>query len=214
MNVDAAIAFLNFDDIGRSLRNGQYRLEEGTGELVPLSKVHKQSRLKKLMNSLPGYNWLLEHSHLVQLARKTALSKSKPAATATTSSDPAALPRFDEAISLKLAKALFLRMTSIARGRKQTLMVLTTGFFFKIAEPTDPTGVFHREAQSVFRDLMIPYADITAELSSKIETESLDLIIPGDGHPNEAGAKLIAELNWPHVEGLVRQILVNKFPAE
>jgi hypothetical protein len=93
-------------------------------------------------------------------------------------------------------------------------MVLTTGFLFKIAEPADPTNVFHREAQSVFRDLMIPYADITAELSSKMQTESLGLRIPGDKHPNEAGAKLIAELNWPHVEGLVREILVNKFPAE
>jgi hypothetical protein len=74
--------------------------------------------------------------------------------------------------------------------------------------------VFHREAESVFRDLRIPYADITAELSSRIQTESPGVSIPGDGHPNEAGAELMSELNWPHVEDLVRQILVDKVSAE
>ncbi len=75
---DAVLVFVNTDDIGRSLATPLLRArEDGTGYAVDRISI-RPSRLKQWLNADPAYSayqWLLEHSHLVQLARRTAVQR-------------------------------------------------------------------------------------------------------------------------------------------
>ncbi|HWW75864.1 MAG TPA: SGNH/GDSL hydrolase family protein, partial [Pyrinomonadaceae bacterium] len=64
---DVILVFLNTDDIGRALRSPLWDFNSADGKLARV--VPPRRRFKVLLNGLPGYQWLLEHSHLVQLLR-------------------------------------------------------------------------------------------------------------------------------------------------
>ncbi|MHC4887192.1 MAG: SGNH/GDSL hydrolase family protein [Planctomycetota bacterium] len=69
------VVFLNTDDIGRAFQRGPYQLAgDDTGAVERTTK--RPSRSKRFLNRLPGYQFLLEHSHLFQVVRTVALGGS------------------------------------------------------------------------------------------------------------------------------------------
>jgi len=64
---DVVLVLLNTDDIGRSIKSKIFTIQEGG--LGIERNVLKANPLKRMINAIPGYQWLIEHSHLVQLLR-------------------------------------------------------------------------------------------------------------------------------------------------
>lgn len=198
---NAVLVFLNFDDIRRSVASPLLNVR-ADGTRMEIARVYVfPSRLKAWANSGPPYDlyqWLLEHSHLVQLTRHEVVrrrgdanrmqSESKPEGPAgdrpSTRTDP-----------VRFGEALFQRMSDWCRAHDAALWVATTGFF-QIAEGGsrgNPTDVFRASAPEVYSSLGIPFHDITPDVAAVIASAPSTFAIPGDGHPSEQGARLIAD---------------------
>ena len=72
---DAVLVMLNFDDISRNRRRNLYRLRPNRGLELEAGSVEVPGvALKRWVHRfVPGYQWLLEHSHLFQLLRRTVI---------------------------------------------------------------------------------------------------------------------------------------------
>lgn len=212
LGVSGVIVFVNTDDIGRSLRHPDYLIaEDGTLTPAPRRTARSDSWLKRVANALPFYRWLLEHCHLLQLSRRVIVGATRaphgehaarPSATvpqSSTSMDPASVRRF--------ARALFRRLRHLADERSVRLLVLTTGFHLP---PTDreaePTKLYMATAAQDMAADGIAFNDCTDEIRRRLGGEYSSVRIDGDGHPNEAGATLIADLNWEAVRAFLADI--------
>ncbi len=198
---DAVLVFLNADDIGRSLASPLLSVRSDvqgySAERVPV----RPSRLKQWFNAEPvysAYQWILEHSHLVQVMRKTALQRfgganvglAERSAIAPRSEAPVAGP--DPAA---VGQALFRRMRDWCAAHHAALWVTTTGFhnWDPHAGPSsEPTAVFMASAAGTFSALGVPYLDISPAIGETISAAPEQYTIPGDSHPNERAAQLIA----------------------
>lgn len=200
---DIVLVFVSPDDIGRALRSPQWSLSPADGQLV--RAVVPRSRLKVLLNGLPGYQWLLEHSHLVQLLRNQAeLLAKKPSrrAAAQTPLGPGSEPDGENARRGRvLGAALFRRLSSWCNERDVKLLVASTGWHQPLGtNPAEPTEAFMSGAEPFFSGLGVPFSDPWDTLHRRMGGEPRRFMIQGDGHPNEAGAALIAEGAFPFIE--------------
>ncbi len=212
------IVFLSADDIGRSLREPKYVLVDAeTQRLRKVTRVRKDSLIKRVLNSMPGYNWLLEHSHLFELVRNVAAFGFSRAWRLRAGVGPAqteqAVPELkspvgdDPARARALGSALFRRLKVLADARSAGLLVLSTGFHRPAAAgDREPTRAFVAKAEEIFREERIAFYDCSGEFRERIQGDYSVVTIPGDGHPNEYGAQLIAELNWPYVRSFLANI--------
>lgn len=189
---DIVIATLGFDDIARSFQNRLYTLSQEGDEL----EAHQlpRSRLKDIMNGLPGYQFLLEHSHLFQLARATLLKKVADAervrAEGIGRKERAEDPRAPE-----LGRALYRRLARWCKEHDTPLLVMTYGFHRWYGEKLSRADrVFWENAPEFFAEEGIPFGDPT-EVSDAAPTYE-DYITADGVHPNEAGHRLIAEHSW------------------
>jgi len=66
---DIVLVFLNTDDVGRALKSDLYSFDESTGASLE-RRSRPVSRVKQLLNVLPGYEWALENLHFAQLVRR------------------------------------------------------------------------------------------------------------------------------------------------
>ena len=203
---DFILVFLNTDDIGRALRSPLWTFDEASKALT--RTIAPPSRLKRIMNAVPGYQWLLEHSHLMQFARSTVLSSRsapRPADPADGSPPPDAMktgPRSNsDAATTRIAKALgaslFSRLHLWCKENNVYLAVVTTGWHQPPYTPSEPTRAFMMEADELFNELGIPFSDTSAQLWRRRKNSGNTFVIPGDGHPNEDGAVLIGEYVFP-----------------
>jgi len=199
---DFILVFLNTDDIGRALQSPLWTFDEASKALT--RTVPPRSKLKTVMNAMPGYQWLLEHSHLMQLARTTVLSlrsARRPTDPADRSPPPDPMktgPRSNsDAATIRIAKALgtslFSRLQLWCKEHNVYLAVTTTGWHQPPYTQSEPTSAFMIGADALFKELNIPFSDTSSQLWSLRENSRNTFVIPGDGHPNEDGAVLIAE---------------------
>ncbi|HJQ34802.1 MAG TPA: SGNH/GDSL hydrolase family protein [Pyrinomonadaceae bacterium] len=200
---DVILVFLNTDDIGRALQSPLWDFSPADGKLS--RAVPPRRRFKVLLNDLPGYQWLLEHSHLVQLLRNESESlrrKNSGAGQRPQSLGPGSEQNAEAARRGKaLGAALFRRLGEWCRGRNVKLLVTTTGWHKPpYADSTEPTRAFMSGARTLFSELSVPFQDPSGDLRARMDGDADKYIIQGDGHPNEAGAALIAEYVFPFVE--------------
>ena len=194
------VIFLNTDDIGRAYRSPLYKLENG--KLVQ-GDPPRQNRLKTLLNSLPLYSWLLEHSHLVTLVRQVFLSdlvvRGKEASKEQKFEfgPTTLLANPDEVVSaVILGKKLFQKIKIDTENCGADLKVFYTGWA-STHDPIndlDPTMVFLREAKhsGFFAHARIDYIDLTdTESMQPVYKDRKSHTVPGDGHPNAKGAEAI-----------------------
>ncbi|MFN2453522.1 MAG: SGNH/GDSL hydrolase family protein [Pyrinomonadaceae bacterium] len=200
---DIILVFLNTDDVGRALRSPLWNFSLPDARLT--RAVMPSNRLKVLVNGLHGYQWLLEHSHLVQLARNQAVLISKKGFSPTQIS---VSPRPGSERSVEsarhgraLGKALFQRLATWCEERNVRLLIATTGCHTPpYADSLEPTEAFMADAEPLFSGLGVPFSDPSDILRQRMSSDPDKYIIKGDGHPTEAGAALIAEHTLPFVK--------------
>jgi len=209
--------FLGIDDTQRAMNASFYRLAETHAlTLEPTGvKVH-ESRLKQFANSIPGYELLLEHSHLMQLIRKESLRDWSDAfAARQTDRSQSPVPSLpvikpDDTGILK-EKALFLRIADWCRQHHVLMLVVTNWpmdqhFTLIPAQLNQRNIAFRAQADQFFRENAIDFFDSGPQLAVAIGSGLDQYRIHDDGHPTEAGAALIADAIWPWLESKLRPL--------
>ncbi|MEM7152301.1 MAG: GDSL-type esterase/lipase family protein [Myxococcota bacterium] len=200
---ELVVVFFNGGDIQRSVDAGLYTLDEH-GELQAHDLPPR--RLKSFVNAIPGYAWLLEHSHLLQLARRVMVPKP----TRAPDEGPPAAPEPDTAADL--GRALFVRLHAWCDARDIELLVLTTGYQDSphFGSQRYPSQRFLEQAPAFFREQGIEFHDLAPALLRQSDGDWDAISIAGDGHPNERGARVVAELAWPRLEPLLRRMVESR----
>ncbi len=212
INPQKIIVFQNSDDVGRAMRSSLYKLDS-QGKIIPL--VKPPVRLKRLVNTFSGYQWLLENSHLLQLVRNVYVFKAHGTRTSSMASgaekrtpDGPISRSMDTAeleYAAKLATQLFARLKEYADSCGSELIVINLGWIpinDKLVN-SEPTAHFVSKARRIFPSLNIDYDDLTPYLSL-VHREKDRYIIPDDGHPNELGAMAIADAATPLLRQRIR----------
>ena len=211
INPEIILVFVNTDDIERSIQKRIYTLSIGNG-LNLTRHTLESSLLGKYGNSLPAYQWLLEHSHLAQLIRQSLLTSvhrknNDPTNTTgnTESNHPISHPepgdlRVSREDATTLGKAIFYRLKSWCDENGVLLLVTTTGWHSPdtAEELTDPTATFLEHAPEIFENMNVPFVDTTTYVSEARNRNPAKFVIPGDLHPNESGSRLIADKAWQY----------------
>ena len=196
------LVFLNTDDIGRSLMSNFYQLTDNkTAQFTP--KPEQVNKLKKILNSLPLYDYLLTHSHFIQFLRYSYISFRYPKPKYQEENNPPSLivpgstsPESSSRLASKLGQALFRRMKHWCQENKCRLLVTTTGIHLR-SNQNDPTTVFMKSAPSFFKTEGISFHDISLDFEQKVAKDGIqNYFRPHDFHPNSRGAALIAETVW------------------
>ncbi len=185
------VVFFNGGDVHRSVVSGLYTLDGGRLVAHDLPK----RRLKNAVNMVPGYQWLIEHSHLLQLLRR-AMVRANPSRA-----DDGPPPDDELDAAAALAHALVDRLADWCETRAVPLVVLTTGFQDSphFGSRRYASLRYLETAPSQFAERGISYADLEPAVRAA-SPDLVDISIPVDEHPNERGAELIAELAWPHIK--------------
>ncbi len=200
LSPDIVLVFLNSDDVRRSLASPLYQLKDDGRDVESLQATVQPSLLKRAINGIPGYGWLLEHSHLVQVIRRVPLEILQERGQSSVSASVEAPGALTDGIALE--QQLFRRMARWCTEHRAHLLVVTTGFWTLQLETTrQPSGAqinrtFFEQAPAFFAQEGISYHDISDEVLASSNGSLEPFLIPGDVHPNEAGAELIARHAW------------------
>jgi hypothetical protein len=95
-----------------------------------------------------------------------------------------------------VGEALFRRIRDWCTAHHAALWVTTTGFHAPQPEANpsaEPTAAFMASAKRIFAGLGVPYLDISPPVGAALQAAPEDYTIPGEGHPNERAAELIAD---------------------
>ena len=184
--------FLSTDDIGRSMTDDFYVFDE-QGALSFTPHPERRNAAKEVLDSLPLYDALLDHSHLTRLVRASYVTFQN--------SDPADQQRrtASTVYAQPLGQALFRRMRRWCAVHGCTLIVTTTGLQW-LSDPGDPTSLFFEKARDFFESEGIPFWDISDALHRTAGGDVAPFVIPDDGHFNERGSRLVAALTWPWIK--------------
>ncbi len=163
-----------------------------------------ENKVKTFTNNLPGYQWLLEHSHLLQLARVAYLGSKKDSVRhpGPLVGNPRSSGDMEGSKTARvIGEGLFRRLAAWCAKRNVHLLITTTGWHTPpYTDPSEPTIAFMSIAESFFANLGIPFADPSEILWKERRRNEGKYAIPGDGHPSEAGAALIAEDVLPFIQ--------------
>lgn len=201
----AVVAFLNFDDIRRSMEGGLWTWHDAA-TLKPAQRQNSERLLKQIVRKLPAYQWMLEHCHLLQLARSAALNAG-PASFPAASSDEKAVTD-----GVHLAQALFTRLHQWCQQHQAKLIVINVGlgevhWSPKIGDKEDDMNrAFVTAAPAFFASLGVSFVDMSAELNAAAKGDFTPYRIPVDLHFNEAGHALFADVTWPHLSQLLEPL--------
>jgi lysophospholipase L1-like esterase len=186
---DVLLVFIGFDDVRRAWVSPLWALApDGT-----VSR-HTPSQAKpgvKRLADVPGYRFLVMHSRAAQLLRQAVI------ASPLTSKIPS-IEEDSSAEAFALMKGLFVRLSDWCRARGIVLLV-TNGNLLEFAagpKSRDANAMFLRGAGGMFAEIGVPYLSV-ARAHGPLTQPLESLEIPGDGHPNEDGARLIFETVWP-----------------
>jgi lysophospholipase L1-like esterase len=199
---DIVLVFVNSGDIGRSIKRQIYTPAAGSPTELQRNVV-PYSSLKKFMNAIPAYQWSLEHSHLLQLVRNAVAMPNRrphgPRAEALVEGPGFGLPSIPRGVSITLGRLLFTRMSRWCDENGASLWVTTTGWF-DASDPSNdtPTLAFIHGADGFFGGLGVPFFDLAPHVHARKQADPERYIIRDEGHPNERGAKLIADSAFEH----------------
>ena len=211
-DLSAVIVFLNLFDVERSLNRSQYGMN---AEMTALNKrygVRQDSTLKKVLNATPGYNWMCENCHLLQALRRAMIPGPPQQAVLPAKKEDNRPEEVKQAADMRVEtymSLLFAHLKQMTDDRGHRLLVLTTGYHWADELEGKSTRRFIHLARRVLDKLEIELKDISKDFKATVDASDQPFGITGDGHPNEFGARVIADLNWPHVKKLAEQCLEN-----
>jgi lysophospholipase L1-like esterase len=223
---DVVLVFLGIDDTQRAANGKVYSVADAeTFTLAATGYTVANASLKTTINTIPGYQLLLECSHLMQLVRKTVLRSSEAdvAAAFATASAPESVPAMAPSIAsndpgIIKQKALFLRIAKWC-DRHHAKMLVTTNWpaeqkYTHIPPMNNQRNIaFREQAAEFFRAHQIEFFDAGPRIGAQFR-DGLDTYrIERDFHPTEAGATLIADTIWPWLRQQLLLRLIDKYPA-
>lgn len=183
----ALIVDVSVEDFGRAIRSNIFRIDEATGEAVRINTARRGSSIKKLLQDSEAYNWLLEHSHLVQFTRNAIVLGGGIGRMSVAGQDTAG--EGQQKAEQAIAHALFGWMKHWCDARKIPFAVITNGW------------TRYPWLAGEMQGLGIQYFDLGQTIRPVILREGLGKFeIPRDGHPNEEGARLIGDAAWDALE--------------
>jgi lysophospholipase L1-like esterase len=199
---DIVTIFLNTDDIERAIRTGLYHVNQGelTASQVAIP-FHK-----KVIKALPIYNYLLSRSYLLDAMRASYVTlryggNDGPLFWGPGVDDTEVTVSTEKDImALELAQHIFERIIEWCEERGVTLLVVTTAWHNPPYEGKSANELFMAEAPRFFDAREVKYFDGSPLLVDRKYDLRSPIFIKDDGHPNEEGARLIAEINWPFLK--------------
>ena len=203
----AVLVLANTGDVIRSTESKLYAWREGAlgRELVfaprPPSGIRFQ--LRRLSNGIPGYHWLLTHSHLFQFVRNlTALGLTRFGTDqARHAPGPLTLARMDGSPELRdLARALFRRIKAWCDSHNAKLYVLSQ---YLRTRPADNWDWFSR----IMAEEGIPFLDLQPPMVALVGERHRDYFLPGDPHPNERVPHAAMMFLWPWLKPRLEPLL-------
>jgi len=192
---DAILVVLSGDETRRAYLSRLWtRSPNGGLERLPPGARYSTVRL---VTRLPGYLYLIEHSHLAALVRSTIVSRIGQAAV------PADERTIAQATSdgVALHRALISRLHDWSTRHGLPLWVVDTGLVNRGHSAQEKTlsamnRQFTDQLAELLTTLRVPYLDLEPGLEGSYKAGTV-YFIPGDYHPTEAGHRLVAELSWP-----------------
>lgn len=198
VNPDYVLYFLNTEDVERALSKNLFVLK---GDSVIRSQRWKPRQWMFSLGQQGWYQKLQSHSELFNLIVKVLwrevyfedlTSQFNPEKTKVPIPDSSEF-LIESDYSLLLAKEILKRMNNWCIENGCELIVTTTGFFTLEDVPMH-TNRFYKWLKK--SDTEITFFD-TTECVDSLTQGNLSLIrIPGDSHPNEKGASIIADCTW------------------
>lgn len=190
----AVLVMVNATDFGRASRNRLYGLAENDrGELVPRDASDTHPLGARLVKRIPLYDWLISHSHLMQLLRRIYVSRwtanrmlEVAVAGVTAGSGVVAAP---EGRERQLGTAILESIVGWCRRRGIALFVSTA---YRIGYED---GVY-RWIGDVLDPLAVPFLDTEAAIATAVGGDRGSFFVENDGHPNERLNTLIADRLW------------------
>ena len=189
------LVMINIDDIGRSVISKLFSFAPETN-LGLKRNILIMDKFKESIHSIPEYEWLLEHSHLAQLVRRAfVLFFQKNSFLGKSPEDIISGPNSSVSdYAIKLGHTLFIYLDKWCSNRDVDLYISTTGWHS--AKKSDNnwfelTRIFMSTAQEFFKSINVPFFDI----SPYMPEDKTKYTFP-ERHPNEEGAKLIADNVW------------------
>lgn len=205
---DVVIVFLGIQDVQRSRTGRIYRMSDASPSVLePTQSSRAPWSLKRAVNAMPLYAFLLEHSHLLQFLRNTTVNWNHEGSCCRPTGTGPLKCRVADArddCGIAKAKALFVRMAGWCRSHGARLLVTTS---WPVAEaPSDGAtdasadALFRGESKEFFAATSVEFFDAGPQLERAFDGHAEAFIIPGDHHPNERGARVVAETVWPWLE--------------
>ncbi len=190
------LSVLNRYDVDRSLRS---RLYDVAGDIPVRTRGDRRSVAKRLVNALPGYQWALEHSHLVQFMRRAAVHRgdavqSEPVPGDFEPSDHDAELR---AAGERVGRMYYDALLELAREFGAEFFVLSTGWPYA----AEATSGFQEGTVAWFGDRGVPYVDLTGPVQDSVAEDLDAFTIENDSHPTPEGHRVIAQNGWPFLFG-------------
>lgn len=193
------IYFLNTADVDRALSKNLFVIDPETDELTS-SQRWKPNEFLFRMNRTGTLRWLQTHSVLVnrlisQLWKTVYFSDLTNNFDPETSSVP--IPEIDDLYaesdySLHLSRLLIEKMDRWCRENGCELIIATTGFFVDGVDVNPHTEKLYNSILADGLSGGVPFLDITPCIEEKTDGNIDSIRIPGDSHPNEEGATMIA----------------------
>tara|TARA_B100001750_G_C15426285_1_gene555692 strand:+ start:77 stop:1150 length:1074 start_codon:yes stop_codon:yes gene_type:complete len=196
INPDHILVFVNNDDFRRSVISNLYSLVQG--QLV-IKNPHLSSRqsVKRFLNSLSIYQFLIENSHFFQLLRKVVHSPNNffNAFNADSASSEKEVSSEEISSAIELNKALFLRLIFLGKecGSEIKVVYIGTKDFFDNSQKQNLNSYVFRNLieTSFFEENSIQFIDLTQSPSMVEYRKDNSHKIPFDGHPSALGAEKI-----------------------
>jgi len=218
LDPDIVLVFLNTADIGRSVTNGLYRVDRE--ELIPSKK--SIPLLKRIFQVLPFYDYLISRSYLLDALRRAYLRLRYGRANEEIVMGPGAhspdrenVTRYENDNAVVLAKRIFERMIEWCEMRKAQLVVMTTAWHNPPYEDVAASERFMAQATEFFESHDVPFFDGSPILVRRKHDRTEPVYIERDGHPNEKGARLIAEVNWAFLKAELAEFCdLNECPVK
>ncbi|WP_234567475.1 SGNH/GDSL hydrolase family protein [Rhodohalobacter sp. 614A] len=209
---DIIILYLNYMDVDRALSKNLYVVED--------SKLQNSIRWKprKIFMSLGRmgwYRWLQEHSELTNILVKLAwrdLYFSDQTDNFSQQNSQVLIPPADafdpkSGYSLQLAKLLTEQLQIWCEQNGCRFILTTTGFFDE-----NSTGA---HTFSYYKSLVnetpenIYFFDNTPCVHEQTQGDFDNIRIPGDSHPNERGAQIIADCSWNWLQPFMEKEVIS-----
>ena len=204
--VNAVLIFLSGDEARRANEAGLWSLDGD--RLVRLAKTRADRPLRSL-NRVPGYTFLIERSHLVNLARREVVELVWGNATVAARSQPLSqLTERQLSDAAGLTDALMRELARWCSARRLPLWVIATGYvnLHWDGPGHDINRQFMASAPRLFESLGVTYLDLVGTVSPAFDAEST-YFIPIDYHPNENGARLVTDSSWPWLNARLHEIV-------